>query len=87
MYLEFLRVPDLSMGLYKLTAGQDDLQTPHNQDEVYYVIKGQGQLKVKNEDYIVQSGSVVYVPKHTRHKFHSITQDLTVMVMFAPAEL
>lgn len=39
-YLEFLRVPNLSMGLYRLKAGEEDSQQPHKQDEVYYVLEG-----------------------------------------------
>ena len=37
LYLEFLKVPDLSMGLYILPAGGTDPQSPHTEDEVYYV--------------------------------------------------
>ena len=39
-YLEFLTVPDLSVGLYVLRVGQPDLQQPHTEDEVYYVVSG-----------------------------------------------
>jgi hypothetical protein len=35
LYLEFLRVPDLSMGLYVLPAGSVDPQSPHTEDEAY----------------------------------------------------
>lgn len=47
LYLEFLKVPDLpaenagmgmSMGLYVLPAGGTDPQSPHTEDEVYYVV-------------------------------------------------
>ena len=31
-------------------------------------------------------GSVIYVPKHVEHKFHSIVEDMTLLVFFAPAE-
>jgi hypothetical protein len=37
---EFLRVPSLSMGLYRLKVGQADEQQPHTEDEVYFVISG-----------------------------------------------
>ena len=40
LYLEFLRVPDLSMGLYQLPTGGTDPQSPHTEDEVYYVVSG-----------------------------------------------
>jgi len=43
-------------------------------------------IKVADEDRIVQTGSVVYVAKNVEHHFHSIEEDLTVLVFFAPAE-
>jgi mannose-6-phosphate isomerase-like protein (cupin superfamily) len=85
-YLEFLKVADLSMGLYVLPAGGTDTQSPHTEDEVYYVVSGVAQIKVADEDRAVQTGSVVYVAKNVEHRFHSIEQDLTAIVFFAPAE-
>lgn len=86
LYLEFLKVPDLSMGLYVLPAGGVDPQSPHTEDEVYYVVSGRAQIKVADEDCAVQAGSIMYVEKNVEHKFHTIEQDLTVIVFFAPAE-
>ena len=85
-YLEFLKVPDLSMGLYVLPAGGTDPQSPHTEDEVYYVVSGRAQIKVADEDRAVQAGSIVYVAKNVEHRFHSIEEELTVLVFFAPAE-
>lgn len=85
-YLEFLKVPDLSMGLYVLPAGGTDPQSPHTEDEVYYVVSGRAKIQVSGEDRAVQAGSIVYVAKNMEHRFHSIEQDLTVLVFFAPAE-
>ena len=86
LYLEFLKVPDLSMGLYILPAGGTDPQSPHTEDEVYYVVSGRAQIKVADEDRAVQAGSIVYVAKNVEHRFHSIEEELTVIVFFAPAE-
>ena len=86
LYLEFLNVPDLSMGLYVLPAGDTDPQSPHTEDEVYYVVSGKAKIKVADEDRDVQAGSIVYVAKHVEHRFHSIEEELTVIVFFAPAE-
>lgn len=86
LYLEFLKVPDLSMGLYVLPAGGTDPQSPHTEDEVYYVVRGKAQIKVADEDRNVQAGSIVYVAKNVEHRFHSIEEELTVIVFFAPAE-
>ena len=86
LYLEFLKVPDLSLGLYVLPAGGVDPQSPHTEDEVYYVVSGKAQIKVADEDRAVQAGSIVYVAKNVEHRFHSIEAELTVIVFFAPAE-
>lgn len=85
-YLEFLNVSNLSMGLYALPAGGVDAQLPHTEDEVYYVVSGRAKIKVADENRDVQSGSVVYVAKNVEHRFHSIEQELTLLVFFAPAE-
>ncbi len=86
LYHEFLRVPSISLGIYKLAAGAQDPQKPHNEDEIYYVLEGRGQIRVGEEDQPVQPGSIVFVPAHAPHHFHSITEDLTLLVFFAPAE-
>ena len=86
LYLEFLKVPDLSMGLYILPAGGVDPQSPHTEDEVYYIVSGRAQIKVADEDRAVQAGSIVYVAKNVEHRFHSIEEELNVIVFFAPAE-
>jgi mannose-6-phosphate isomerase-like protein (cupin superfamily) len=59
---------------------------PHTEDEVYYVVSGQAQIRVAGEDRRVQAGSIVYVAKNVDHKFHTIEAELTVLVFFAPAE-
>ncbi len=86
LYLEFLKVPDLSLGLYVLPAGGTDPQLPHTEDEVYYVVSGRARIEVAGEDRTVQAGSIVYVAKSVEHNFHSIEEALTVLVFFAPAE-
>ncbi len=86
LYLEFLKVPDLSMGLYVLPAGGTDPQSPHTEDEVYYVVSGRARIRVADEDRVVQAGSIVYVAKNMEHKFRSIEEELVVVVFFAPAE-
>ena len=86
LYLEFLKVPDLSMGLYVLPLGGTDPQSPHTEDEVYYVVSGRAQILVAEENRNVESGSIIYVEKNVAHRFHSIEEELKVLVFFAPAE-
>lgn len=86
LYLEFLKVSDLSMGLYVLPAGGTDPQFPHTEDEVYYVVSGRAKILVAEEERDVKAGSIIYVEKNVAHHFHSIEEDLTILVFFAPAE-
>ena len=83
LYHEFLRVPALNCGLYVLPAGQPDPQHPHEEDEVYYVISGQGRFQAGDDDIEVGPGSVIYVQAGDPHHFHSITTDLEILVFFA----
>ena len=85
-YLEFLRIPALSMGLYVLPAGGTDLQQPHTEDEVYYVVRGRALIQVAGVDRPVHAGSIVTVEAGVEHRFHSIAEELAVLVFFAPAE-
>ena len=85
-WLEFLRIPSLSMGIYHLTVGQEDQQQPHTEDEVYYVISGRASFSADNEIKPVQAGAIIFVEKRVPHRFINIIQDLTVLVFFAPAE-
>ncbi|GAB4419287.1 MAG: hypothetical protein Fur0044_15590 [Anaerolineae bacterium] len=85
-YLEFLRVPALSVGLYTLPAGGIDPQQPHTEDEVYYIVEGRGFIRVGEEDRAVEAGTIVFVAANVEHRFHTISQDLKILVFFAPAE-
>ncbi|MEU3300907.1 cupin domain-containing protein [Streptomyces sp. NPDC006678] len=85
-YLQFLRERNMSVGLYALDAGALDPQQPHGQDEVYFIVSGRASITVGMETTQVARGSVVYVPAGAPHKFHHITEDLRVLVMFSPPE-
>jgi mannose-6-phosphate isomerase-like protein (cupin superfamily) len=76
----------VSLGLYVLPAGSMDPQSLHTEDEVYYVVTGAAKIRVEEEDRDVRAGSIVYVAKNVEHHFHSIEEELKVLVFFAPAE-
>ncbi|MDQ2964587.1 MAG: cupin domain-containing protein [Chloroflexota bacterium] len=85
-YLEFVRQPGLSVGLYVLEAGAIDRQQPHDEDEVYHVVEGRGRITVGNETRDVGPGSVVFVGATVAHRFHDIEEELRLLVFFAPPE-
>ena len=86
LYLEFLRVPAMSAGVYVLPKGSVDPQKPHREDEVYYVVRGRGRMQIGNEDAEVGAGSVIFVEAEAVHRFHDIQEELELVVFFAPAE-
>ena len=85
-WLEFLRTSSLSMGVYRLAAGQDDPQRPHTEDEVYYVVAGRAMFRAGDEARAVGPGDILFVGRLEEHRFFDIAEDLTILVFFAPAE-
>jgi mannose-6-phosphate isomerase-like protein (cupin superfamily) len=83
-YREFLRRDGLSLGLYWLPLDGTDYQHPHATDEVYLVVNGRATLRVEDDVIEVGPGSVVSVEPGARHRFTDISEDLTVLVIFAP---
>lgn len=86
LYLEFLRVPSMSAGIYTLAPGSTDPQKPHTEDELYYVVKGKARIQAGSEDQAITEGSIIFVSANVEHRFHDISEELTVLVFFAPAE-
>ena len=86
LYQELLRVPAMSAGLYVLAAGATDPQRPHREDELYYVIRGKARFRAGDEDREVRAGSVLFVSAEVEHRFYDISEELAVLVFFAPAE-
>ncbi|HEX6857866.1 MAG TPA: cupin domain-containing protein [Streptosporangiaceae bacterium] len=85
-WVEQLRVPDLSVGTYSIPAGGTDTQTPHTEDEIYVVTGGRAVIETPGGAAPVGPGSVIFVPALEEHRFTNITEDLTLLVIFAPAE-
>ena len=85
-YHEFLRVPAMSAGVYFLPKGSKDGQSPHQEDEMYYVVSGRAKMVIGAEHADVSAGSVIFVEAKVDHRFYDIQQDLLVLVFFAPAE-
>lgn len=81
-YLEFLRVPQLSCGIYRLEPSHRDNQSAHDEDEVYVVLKGRGKFVVDGKSIAIQPGSILYVPADTAHEFVDVEEELSMLVFF-----
>lgn len=84
-YVEQLATRDLSVGTYSLRAGATDGQSPHTEDEVYVVTSGRASFTSGGQTVDVAPGTVLFVPTGEAHRFHDITEDLTLLVFFGPA--
>jgi mannose-6-phosphate isomerase-like protein (cupin superfamily) len=82
-WLEFIRVPSLRAGLYVLAPGGWDHQTPHEEDEIYYVVAGRATFEAGHDRREAIPGALIYVPAHQEHRFMDIVEELRVLVFFA----
>ena len=78
----FINKDSLAAGILILKTGEEDTQTPHESDEVYFVISGNGFLKIKNKDYKVSKNKLFFVAKDVEHFFHGNTKELKVLYFF-----
>lgn len=82
-YLEFLRVPTLSCGIYRLRAGAKDLQAPHDEDEVYCVLSGRARIRIDGAERPVEPGAILYIAATSEHSFVEVDEDMELLVFFA----
>tara|TARA_B110001454_G_C12525499_1_gene352907 strand:- start:25 stop:309 length:285 start_codon:yes stop_codon:yes gene_type:complete len=65
----FLDKDSLVAGILSLEPGEEDTQEPHESDEMYYILKGDGSLRINKNDYSVKPGKAFFVPKNVGHYF------------------
>jgi mannose-6-phosphate isomerase-like protein (cupin superfamily) len=85
-YLEFLRSDSLSVGLYVLRVGDVDRQQPHREDEIYVVMSGRSRFTAGEDTRQVTAGDTIFVAAGVPHRFHDVTEELHLVVVFAPPE-
>ncbi len=83
-WIVHLNTDDLSLGTYCIPVGGVDDQSPHTEDEIYVVKTGRATLVTDSGTGEVGPGSVIYVPAGETHRFTDVTEDLALIVVFAP---
>ena len=83
---DVLRSDHLSVGVYILPAGGTDGQKPHDEDEVYYAVRGRAKFRVGAEDRVVAPGTLLFVGARQAHHFHHIDEELVLVVFWAPPQ-
>jgi len=60
----------------------EDLQIPHDRDELYMIISGSGTFRLKDEIFHFQAGDLLLVPSGEVHRFEQFTEDFLTWVIF-----
>lgn len=79
----FLNRNNIAAGILRLEPGEEDTQTPHDSDEVYYVVRGDGFLDIGGNNYTVSEGMSFFVAKGVSHRFHGFATELVVVYFFS----
>ena len=82
----FINKDSLATWILILKPGEEDTQEPHESDEVYFIISGNGFLKIKNKDYEISKDKLFFVGKDVPHYFHSNTKELKVLYFFGGSD-
>jgi len=54
-------------------------------EEVVYIIRGHGKMRLGDKDEEVKAGDIIYIPKKTVHSFIPLSGDCQALSIFAPA--
>ena len=57
-------------------------QTPHTQDEIYFIIRGGGVLIHDSKREPFESGDLLFVAAGTEHQFEDISEDFALWRVF-----
>jgi mannose-6-phosphate isomerase-like protein (cupin superfamily) len=77
-FIDFISTKGIQAGIIRLHPGENDTQEPHSVDEVYYVIEGNGFIKLDGKDHQISQGTSIFVPAKADHRFHGNKQDLVI---------
>ena len=78
----FINKESLAAGILVLQPGERDTQEPHQSDELYFVIKGDGFLKIKDKEYAISENKMYFVGKNIKHFFYGNSKELVVLYFF-----
>ncbi len=81
-FKEFLRTPSMSCAVYQVPAGSREMQSAHEEDELYFIVEGKGHLRVGDEEHVVTRGTLMYVCASCDHTFFDVEEDITALAFF-----
>ena len=82
----FIDKKSLAVGVIFLNPGENDTQDPHDTDEIYYILEGNGFLEINDKSYRIKSGEIYFVAKGVPHHFYGNTKNLSVLYFFGGSD-
>ena len=82
----FINKESLAVGVIFLKPGQKDTQDPHESDEIYYILSGNGFLRINKKSYALKKERIYFVAKNTPHHFYGNTKNLSVLYFFGGSD-
>lgn len=70
----------ITVEIYK--PEEEDLQSPHDRDELYVIISGSGRFRLRGESFLFKPGDLLFAPAHAPHRFENFTNDFATWVIF-----
>ncbi len=68
-----------------ISNADEDLQTMHTQDELYFVQSGRGEFVIKEQRFRAAQGDAFFVPAGIKHRFENFSRDfVTWVVLYGP---
>lgn len=71
-----------SMSVELYAPADIDPQTPHSQDELYFIVSGEGEFVLAGERHRFRPGTSFFVPAGIEHRFENYTRDFATWVVF-----
>jgi mannose-6-phosphate isomerase-like protein (cupin superfamily) len=85
-FVDFINTKSLEAGIIMLQEGQKDTQTSHPSDELYYVIRGEGYIRIEGKSRRVERGTFIYIPAKTSHYFYGNKGEFVILYLFPKHE-
>lgn len=80
LYGVLLQHGSMELGYYKPTG--EDLQSPHDQDEIYIVQSGNGRFECDGDSISFEPGDALFVAAGVEHRFAEFSDDFAAWVVF-----
>ena len=82
----FINKESLATGVIFLKPDQKDTQEPHDSDEIYYILDGNGFLQINDKSHRIKKEEIYFVAKDVPLHFYGNTKNLSVLYFFGGSD-